>query len=105
LTCLLGLVAGDDDGIDNVLDGASPAQVVDWQSQTLHDWADSDAPSGLLHSLVRIVSSVEIWRAKGEKTIWLRWANHAEGLYDWNRTGESGLKLQWARVSHLNPKP
>jgi hypothetical protein len=71
LACLLGLVAGDDDSIDNVLDGASPAQVVDWQSQTLHDWAYSDAPSSLLHSLVRIVSSVEIWRAKDEKNIWL----------------------------------
>jgi len=71
LACLLGLVAGDDDSIDNVLDGASPAQVVDWQSQTLHDWAYSDAPSSLLHSLVRIVSSVEIWRAKHEKNIWL----------------------------------
>mmetsp|Transcript_38741 Transcript_38741/g.95322 ORF Transcript_38741/g.95322 Transcript_38741/m.95322 type:complete len:266 (-) Transcript_38741:2087-2884(-) len=56
----VGLVARDDDGVDDVLDGAPAAEVVHREPEALHDGPDGDAPRRLLHGLVRVVPRVEV---------------------------------------------
>ena len=56
----LGLDGGDGDGIDDVFDGAAPAEVVDGFAQTLQHGTDRDRPSFSLDGLIGIVAGIQI---------------------------------------------
>mmetsp|Transcript_8076 Transcript_8076/g.23740 ORF Transcript_8076/g.23740 Transcript_8076/m.23740 type:complete len:687 (-) Transcript_8076:397-2457(-) len=55
-----GLQGGAHDGIDDVVDGAPPRQVVDWEFEPLHYGPDRARLGRLLHRLVSVIAGVQV---------------------------------------------
>ena len=93
LLCADSLVAGNDDGLINLIDIAAARKIVDRSSNTLEDWTYSGAASETLNKLVADIACLKAWEYEG---VAMASDGAALGLAGANTRNDSGIGLEFA---------